>query len=365
MTGSVEAAGEARWWHREEDGRIVCDLCPRDCRLLPGQRGMCFVRLREGDRMVLDTWGRASGFCLDPVEKKPLYHFYPGSSVLSFGTAGCNLSCQFCQNWDISRARSTDRLTDRALPEEIVRAAELAGAKSVAFTYNDPVVFAEYAIDVAKACRARGIRTVAVTAGYIREEPRREFFSHMDAANVDLKSFSESFYHRLTGGHLAPVLETLLHIRRESSVWLEITTLLIPGANDSEREISDLCAWILRELGPDVPLHFSAFHPDYRMAELPPTPPETLFAARRRALSMGLRYVYTGNVRDREGGRTLCPFCRSPQVERDGYRIERYDVGPSGRCLTCGGVLAGRFWEGEPPVPFGNRCIPLLLDPAS
>lgn len=355
--------GEARWWHAEDDGRIVCDLCPRDCRLLPDQRGLCFVRRREGDRMVLDAWGRSSGFCLDPIEKKPLFHFYPGSSVLSFGTAGCNLSCQFCQNWDISRARETHRLTDRALPEEIAEAAVSAGAMSVAFTYNDPVVFAEYAIDVALACREKGIRTVAVTAGYIHETPRRELFAVMDAANVDLKSFSEDFYFRLTGGHLAPVLETLSFLRHETSAWFEITTLLIPGHNDGESEIAAICEWILQELGPDVPLHFSAFHPDYRMSDLSPTPPRTLMMARKMALGMGLRYVYTGNIRDPEGSRTLCPGCRTPLIERDGYRIDRMGVGPSGVCPVCGQRVAGRFPETTSPASFGNRRIPLHLHP--
>ena len=313
--------------------------------------------------MVLDAWGRSSGFCLDPIEKKPLFHFYPGSSVLSFGTAGCNLSCQFCQNWDISRARETHRLTDRALPEEIAEAAASGGAMSVAFTYNDPVVFAEYAIEVALACREKGIRTVAVTAGYIHETPRRELFAVMDAANVDLKSFSEDFYFRLTGGHLAPVLETLSFLRHETSVWFEITTLLIPGHNDEESEIEAMCAWILQELGPDVPLHFTAFHPDYRMSELSPTPPQTLMMARKMALGMGLRYVYTGNIRDPEGSRTLCPGCRTPLIERDGYRIDRMGVGPSGVCPVCGQRVAGRFPETTSPASFGNRRIPLHLHP--
>ncbi|MGC8528861.1 MAG: AmmeMemoRadiSam system radical SAM enzyme [Leptospirillia bacterium] len=359
----MREGGEARWWHEEKEGRIVCDLCPRDCRLLPDQRGLCFVRRREGNRMVLDAWGRSSGFCLDPIEKKPLYHFYPGSSVLSFGTAGCNLSCQFCQNWDISRAKETHSLTDRALPEEIADAAVRWGAESVAFTYNDPVIFAEYAIDVAKACRERGVRTVAVTAGYIRDAPRRELFAVMDGANVDLKSFSEEFYFRLTGGHLSPVLETLVYLRRETSVWFEITTLLIPGHNDGLSEISELCEWIIRELGPDIPLHFTAFHPDYRMAEIPPTPAQTLVEARKTALSIGLHYVYTGNIIDREGSRTLCPGCRTLLIEREGYRIESYRIDAGGSCPVCHQKIMGRFWDRVPPPSFGNRRIPVLLHP--
>lgn len=345
------------------DGRVSCDLCPRDCRLHEGQRGLCFVRKREGDRMVLETWGRSSGFCLDPIEKKPLYHFYPGSSVLSFGTAGCNLSCKFCQNWDMSKSREIDTLTDRALPEEISGRAQALGARSVAFTYNDPVIFAEYAMDVAEACRAEGIRTVAVTAGYINEAPRREFFASMDAANVDLKAFSEEFYFRLTGGHLKPVLDTLVYLRHETRVWVEITTLLIPGHNDSQEEIGALSDWILRELGPDVPLHFSAFHPDYQMTGVPPTPPETLAAARRLALSRGLRYVYTGNVRDLEGQTTFCRSCRTELIARDGYRIDRYGLGREGLCPVCRTPLPGRFEDPEDFSSFGNRRIPLLLHP--
>ena len=313
--------------------------------------------------MVLDTWGRSSGFCLDPVEKKPLNHFYPGSSVLSFGTAGCNLSCKFCQNWDMSKSRELDTLMDRASPDELARAAEEWGARSVAFTYNDPVIFAEYAIDVAEACRARDIRTVAVTAGYINEVPRREFFACMDAANVDLKSFSEEFYYKITGGHLKPVLETLVYLRHETSVWFEITTLLIPGQNDSPEEIGAMADWILRELGPDIPLHFTAFHPDYQMTDIPPTPPETLRTARQIALSRGLRFVYTGNVRDPEGQTTLCPSCHTTLIRRDGYRIDQYQIDREGRCPVCRTPIPGHFGDPRSFTSFGNRRIPVLLHP--
>jgi len=267
-----ESHTPARWWHALPDGRTQCDLCPRDCKLHEGQRGLCFVRRREGGRMVLTTYGRSSGFCVDPIEKKPLNHFYPGSSVLSFGTAGCNLACKFCQNWDISKSRETDTLVDRAMPDEIAKAAERSGCQSVAFTYNDLVIFAEYAMDVADACHARGLKTVAVTAGYIHDAPRREFFAKMDAANVDLKAFSDDFYVRLSGAHLQPVLDTLIYLKRETDVWLEITTLLIPGQNDSDAELEAMSQWILRELGPEVPLHFSAFHPDWKMRDVPPRP---------------------------------------------------------------------------------------------
>jgi pyruvate formate lyase activating enzyme len=278
-TFDPESTRPARWWHRLDDGRLQCDLCPRDCRLHDGQRGLCFVRARQGEGMVLTTYGRSSGFAVDPIEKKPLNHFHPGSSVLSFGTAGCNLACKFCQNWDISKSRAMDRLMDRASPERIARAAEESGCRSVAFTYNDPVIFAEYAMDTADACHARGIQTVAVTAGYIHAAPRREFFARMDAANVDLKAFSENFYFHQTGAHLAPVLDTLQTIRHETRCWLEITTLLIPRLNDSPGEIDALTRWVREHLGPEVPLHFSAFHPDYKLTDVEHTPLATLTRA--------------------------------------------------------------------------------------
>ena len=354
-----ESRHPARWWHRLDDGRIQCDLCPRDCKLHEGQRGACFVRMRAGDAMVLTTYGRSSGFCVDPIEKKPLNHFYPGSSVLSFGTAGCNLACKFCQNWDISKSRDMDLLMDQASPQVIAEAALRTGSQSVAFTYNDPVIFAEYAMDVADACRARGVKTVAVTAGYIHAEPRREFFARMDAANVDLKAFTDDFYFKLTGSHLQPVLDTLVYLRHETSVWLEITTLLIPGHNDSDAEITALSQWVRRELGPDVPLHFSAFHPDHKMPDVPATPPATLTRARRIALAEGLHYVYTGNVHDAEGDTTWCPHCHAALIERDWYRIERYRLSPDGRCPDCGTAIAGRF--AAEAGRFGRRRIPVVL----
>jgi pyruvate formate lyase activating enzyme len=349
----------ARWWHALPDGRIQCDLCPRDCKLHEGQRGLCFVRKMEGGQMVLTTYGRSSGFCVDPIEKKPLNHFYPGSSVFSFGTAGCNLACKFCQNWDISKSRETDTLMDQAVPEEIALAAEKSGCKSVAFTYNDPVIFAEYAMDVADACHAHGLKTVAVTAGYIHEEPRREIYAKMDAANVDLKAFTDDFYVKLTGAHLRPVLDTLIYLKRETDVWFEITTLLIPGKNDSDAELSAMSQWILRELGPDVPLHFSAFHPDWKMLDVPATPASTLTRARDIALKAGLHYVYTGNVHDTTGGTTFCPGCREPLIVRDWYRIDDYVLTPDGHCPQCGTAIAGRF--GAFSHPFGNRRIPVSL----
>jgi pyruvate formate lyase activating enzyme len=359
MSAVPESKYPGRWWHRLDDGRIQCDLCPRDCRLHEGQRGACFVRMREGDQMILTTYGRSSGFCVDPVEKKPLNHFYPGSSILSFGTAGCNLACKFCQNWDISKSREMDTLMDSASPETIARAAEELGCKSVAFTYNDPVIFAEYAMDVADACHARGVKTVAVTAGYISPGAREEFYAKMDAANVDLKAFTDDFYFKLCSAHLQPVLDTLVYLKRESDVWFEITTLLIPGKNDSSEEIEAECKWIMKELGPDVPVHFTAFHPDYKMDDLPATPPETLTRARGIAERIGLRYVYTGNVHDTDGGTTRCPGCGDAVIVRDWHRILNYRVTDDGKCKECGRTIAGHFGKFE--KAFGSRRIPVRL----
>jgi pyruvate formate lyase activating enzyme len=354
---SPESQHPARWWHALPDCRVQCDLCPRECKLHEGQRGMCFVRKMDGGAMVLTTYGRSSGFCVDPIEKKPLNHFYPGTSVFSFGTAGCNLACKFCQNWDISKSREMDTLVDRAMPDEIAATALKAGCASVAFTYNDPVIFAEYAMDAADACHAAGLKTVAVTAGYINPEPRREFYAKIDAANVDLKAFTEEFYHSLTGGHLQPVLDTLIYLRRETNVWVEITTLLIPGRNDSEAELEALSQWIMRELGPDVPLHFSAFHPDWKMQDVPPTPASTLTRARRIAQQAGLRYVYTGNVHDVAGGTTACPQCQAVLIARDWYDILQYRVTPDGHCPECRAEIAGRFQAFS--SAFGSRRIPI------
>ena len=349
----------ARWWHLLDDGRMQCDLCPRDCRLHEGQRGACFVRMRERDRMVLTTYGRSSGFCIDPVEKKPLNQFYPGSSILSFGTAGCNLACKFCQNWDISKSRDMDRLADEASPEAIAEAAVARGCKSVAFTYNDPVIFAEYAMDIADACHARGIRAVAVTAGYIHDAPRREFYAKMDAANVDLKAFTDEFYFKLCAAKLQPVLDTLVYLKHETDVWFEITTLLIPGKNDSSEEIEAECKWIMKELGPDVPVHFTAFHPDHKMTDIAATPAATLRRARDIALAEGLHYVYTGNVHDAEGGTTYCPGCKQPLIVRDWYRIDAYRVTADGHCPSCNSPIAGRYEVFK--HAFGPKRIPVAI----
>lgn len=346
-----------RWWTMLPDGRVECRLCPRFCKLNDGQRGFCFVRRRVGDEMILTTYGRSSGFCVDPIEKKPLNHFLPGSSVLSFGTAGCNLGCRFCQNWDISKAREWDKLADAASPQQIAHAARRLGCRSVAFTYNDPVIFAEYAIDVAQACHELGIQAVAVTAGYITADARPEFYRHMDAANVDLKAFSEEFYHRLCFASLAPVLETLKFLR-ETGVWFEVTTLLIPGENDSDAEIHRAAEWFAENLGPNVPWHFTAFHPDFKMLDKPRTPAQTLTRAREIARSKGLNYAYTGNVHDSSGGSTWCPRCGNLLIERDWYELGEWNLAGN-RCAFCGCEIAGVFEE-RPGVWGANR-LPVRL----
>lgn len=333
----------ARYWQSLDDGRLQCDVCPRLCRIKPGQRGLCFVRANLDGAMVLTTYGRSSGFCIDPIEKKPLNHFYPGTPVLSFGTAGCNLTCKFCQNWDISKSREFDRLQSIATPAAIAEACVQTGCTSVAFTYNDPVIFLEYAVDVAKACRARGIKCVAVTAGYIEAPARREFFSYMDAANIDLKAFSQDFYKKLCSADLDKVLETLVYLKKETSVWFELTDLIIPGHNDSPQEIDTMTKWVVSELGPDVPMHFSAFHPDWKMSDVPNTPAQTLKEAREIALKNGVRHAYTGNIHDPEGDLTRCHECRSTLIERDWYEIKSYHLTAEGTCPNCHTPLDGRF----------------------
>ena len=348
-----------RYWHSLADGRIQCDLCPRACKLQEGQRGLCFVRGRAGNEMILTSYGRSSGFCIDPIEKKPLNHFLPGTPVLSFGTAGCNLACRFCQNWDISKSREMDTLADAAAPETIADAADKLGCRSVAFTYNDPVIFHEYAIDVADACHARGIKTVAVTAGYVCAEPRAEFYRYMDAANVDLKAFTEEFYKRVCSGGLAEVLDTLVYLKHETHVWFEITNLIIPGENDSPAETEAMCRWIVEKLGPDIPLHFSAFHPDWKMLDRSATPAALLQRARKIAQEYGIRHVYTGNVHDPEGQSTWCHQCGEPLIERDWYELGRWNLTPDGRCASCGTLCAGVF---DPaPGTWGAKRRPVRL----
>jgi pyruvate formate lyase activating enzyme len=288
-----------------------------------------------------------------------LNHFLPGTPVLSFGTAGCNLACKFCQNWDISKSREVDTLADTASPETIARVARQLECRSVAFTYNDPVIFMEYAIDTAIACHEQDIKTVAVTAGYICEEPRKEFFRHIDAANVDLKAFTEDFYWKITGGHLQPVLETLQYLHHETDVWVELTTLLIPGENDSDEELDAMTRWVIKELGPEVPMHFTAFHPDWKMLDKPPTPPATLSRAREIALRNGVRYAYTGNVIDEAGGSTYCHNCGEKLIGRIQYNITRWRLDAQGNCTSCGTPCSGLF-DPEPGT-WGSRRLPVRL----
>ncbi|MFI5040265.1 MAG: AmmeMemoRadiSam system radical SAM enzyme [Acidimicrobiales bacterium] len=354
---------QTRYWHRLEDGRVQCDVCPRACKLHDGQRGLCFVRARDGEQIALTSYGRSSGFCVDPVEKKPLNHFLPGSSIFSFGTAGCNLACRFCQNWDISKSRQIDTLADAASPEAVARAANDLGCRSVAFTYNDPTIFLEYAIDVADACHHLGLRAVAVTAGYICPGPRRDFYAHLDAANVDLKGFTEDFYRHVCGAELGAVLDTLQYLKHDTDVWFELTTLLIPGLNDGNAELDAMTTWVVEHLGPDVPMHFTAFHPDFKMLDRPATPPETLTRAREIAISNGVRHAYTGNVHDGGGQSTYCDGCGARVIQRDWYQLGDYGLDHQGRCRACGTQLPGVF-DG----PAGGRAPvrrPVVLDPIS
>lgn len=348
-----------RYWHKLDDGRIQCDVCPRACKLREGQQGLCFVRACHDGEVVLTTYGRSSGFCVDPIEKKPLNHFLPGTPILSFGTAGCNLACKFCQNWDMSKSRETDTLADAASPEKIARAARELGCRSVAYTYNDPVIFMEYAIDVAQACHEQGIKSVAVTAGYICDEPRREFYQYMDAANVDLKAFTDEFYWKICGGHLQPVLETLKYLKHETDVWFELTTLLIPGENDSDQELHAMTQWVVENLGQDVPMHFTAFHPDWKMLNHGHTPASTLRRARRIAMDNGVRYAYTGNVHDEQGGSTYCHHCGHTLIGRDWYNLSDWNLTRDGRCNACGTACAGVF-ESR-PGHWGARRQPVHL----
>jgi pyruvate formate lyase activating enzyme len=348
-----------RYWHEVGEGRVQCDLCPRFCRLREGQRGFCFVRACRDGGIVLTTYGRSSGFCVDPIEKKPLNHFHPGTPVLSFGTAGCNLGCKFCQNWDISKSRQIQTLADSAEPATVARAAEELGCTSVAFTYNDPVIFHEYAVDTARSCHERGIRTVAVTAGEICPEPRAEFFAEMDAANIDLKAFTERFYEELCAGELAPVLDTLRYVRHETDTWLELTTLLIEGENDSDGELDEMTRWVVEELGPDVPMHFTAFHPDWRLRDRPPTSLATLRRARAIAGRNGVRHAYTGNVYDPNGMSTFCHSCGILLIERRTYELVGWNLDESGSCNACGQRCAGVF--GDRPGSWGSRRQPVRI----
>ncbi len=359
MGPEIDSSFPTQHWHRLEDGRVQCAVCPRYCKLHDGQRGLCFVRAAHHSEVVLTTYGRSSGYCVDPVEKKPLNHFLPGTPILSFGTAGCNLACKFCQNWDISKSREIDTLADAATPAVLARAAQQLGCSSVAYTYNDPTVFMEYAIDVAKECHKLDIKSVAVTAGYICAAPRRELYQHMDAANVDLKGFSEDFYHKTCGAHLQTVLDTLVYLKNETQVWLEITTLLIPGLNDSDEELERMTQWGRDNLGPDVPWHFTAFHPDWKMQDRPATPPATLSRARRIAIKNGIRYAYTGNVHDKSSSSTYCHHCGKILIGRDWYVLSDWNLTSEGACKFCGTHCAGIFTAH--PGDWGAKRMPVRL----
>ncbi len=364
MAGQDENKGSdphmypGRYWHAVDGEKILCDLCPRACVMADGDRGFCFVRQNVGGQMMLTTYGKSTGFCMDPIEKKPLNHFLPGTSVLSFGTAGCNLGCQFCQNWSISKSREIELLSEKATPDDIAEAAQRMGAASVAFTYNDPVIWAEYAIDTAKACRERGIKAVAVTAGYITAEARPEFYSVMDAANVDLKAFGSMFYKRLCLAKIEPVLDTLRWLKHESNVWFEVTNLMIPGENDSPEEIDRMCDWLLKNLGDLVPVHFTAFHPDFRMMDHGPTPAQTLQRARKQALAAGLKYVYTGNVNDKNNQSTYCHGCLKLLIERDWFELGKYKL-DGDTCSYCRTRIPGVF--GSERGHWGRRRVAVSL----
>jgi pyruvate formate lyase activating enzyme len=336
------ALHSARWWQTLPDGRIHCYLCPRHCHIGEGQHGFCFIRENVGGELVQLGYGRPAALAIDPIEKKPLFHFHPGSAILSLGTAGCNLGCQFCQNFDISKARSVQQSSGHMSPEEIVDLAIAHGAPSIAFTYNEPTIWAEFVIDIARAAHKAGLRTVMVSNGYITREAFFEVYQHIDAVNVDVKGFTENFYSKITLSHLAPVLDVLRWLRRETNVWFELTNLMIPGLNDAPEETNELCDWILGELGDDVPLHFTAFHPDFKMLDRERTPSETIHRARLLAQARGLKYVYEGNVVTKEGGNTVCPTCRSVIIRRSWHQVESCEV-QSGRCPHCNAAIAGRF----------------------
>lgn len=324
------------------DNKVQCTICPRNCKLGEGQSGFCYVRKNIGGEVILTTYGYNTGLAIDSIEKKPLYHFYPGSNILSFGTLGCNMGCLFCQNWHISKNKSDVRSLNQSTPQQIVETAIAYNCKSVAFTYNDPVIFFEYAVDTAKLCRENGIKTVAVTAGFINPEPRKEFFKYMDAVNIDLKSFTDTFYGQYCLAHLQPVLDTINYVANETDCHLELTTLLIEGQNSSESEIISECQWILDNLGDDIPLHFSAFHPSFKMMDIPKTSVGTLLRAYKIAQKLGLKYVYTGNIIDTETSTTFCPECKKAVIVRDAYTISDYRL-TGNVCNYCGYKIKGEF----------------------
>ncbi len=345
---SNPAAHQARWWELAPDGRVHCFLCPRHCRLRDGQAGFCSIRANRDGRLRLLTYGAPAAVHVDPIEKKPLYHFLPGSPVLSLGTVGCNLGCSCCQNWDLSRSRPDEVVARRLAPDEVVALARRHGCPSIAFTYNEPTIWAEYVLDVCAAARRHGLATVMVTNGYVTPEAFHDLYDAIDAANVDLKALSEDFYRRRTVAHLAPVLDTLRRLAAETQVWVEVTNLVIPTLNDDPGDLRRLADWVLAHLGPDVPLHFSAFHPDHELRHLPATPPETLHAARRIARETGLHHVYEGNVHG-AGSHTLCPGCGQPLIRRSWHEVLENRL-VDGRCPDCGTDIPGRWNRPHEPA---------------
>ena len=355
MTDGFRAA---LWWRREQE-KIRCLLCPHCCLLEPGETGKCSARRHERERgLVTLNYGRVSSAAVDPIEKKPLYHWNPGTSILSLGTVGCSMDCPFCQNWRIAGWDPALSLASMD-PEDVVRSAAKMESRAVAFTYNEPFVWFEFLLDASRALRKAGLSTVLVSNGMVLPEPLGELLPFVSAANIDLKAFTEDFYFRQTGAHLAPVLDTLQYVKHETGCWLELTTLLIPGQNDDSAELDAMTRWIADHLGTDVPLHFTAFHPDYKMTGVPRTPSTTLTRARRIAQENGLAHVYTGNVHDREGGTTFCSGCQAALIERDWHQVLRYDLDADGACVHCGTRLAGRF--GPAPGGFGGRRVPVRI----
>src|SRR5262245_41617834 len=342
----------ARWWNKEADGRILCTLCPRYCRMAEGQAGFCYIRKNLGGKLFSLGYGTSTGFAIDPIEKKPLNHFLPGSKILSFGTAGCNLGCRFCQNWSISKAKLDEAHSLKASPAQVVDLAVKQRVPSIAFTYNDPVIWGEFVVDISKLARERGINSVMVTAGYITREARAEVYQYIDAANVDLKAFTEVFYRKLTFSHLEPVLDTLRWLKHETNIWFEITNLMIPGENDGIEETQRLCDWIVDNLGDSVPLHFTAFHPDFKLMDKPRTPAATLKRARQIAQSAGIRFCYVGNVHDDEGQTTYCPACHRAVIRRSWHEVLDYRLAAD-RC-PCGAQIPGWFAKAPPLTARGR-----------
>ena len=332
----------AQWWEAAENGKLLCTLCPRYCTIGEGQAGFCYIRQNINGTLYSTGYGRPTGFAIDPIEKKPLYHFLPGSEILSFGTAGCNLGCKFCQNWSISKAKLDDVNSLKASPEDVIRLAKNYNTPSIAFTYNDPVIFGEYVIDISKIARQEKIKSVMVTAGYVDKNACNDVFKYIDAANVDLKAFTERFYNKLAFAHLKDILDTLIWLKNETDVWFEITNLLIPDENDSEEEIKQMCNWILKNLGDEIPIHFTAFQPHFKMAHKQQTPAETVRNAHKIAHNLGIKYTYVGNIHDAERQNTYCPGCKSVLIKRDWHTIKINNL-VKDLCPVCGIKIAGRF----------------------